>query len=391
MKNKKTKVLKHTADELKVWQQYPLSLKIRLTKARIREWVNKYGEDGVYISFSGGKDSAVLVHICKQMYPNIPVVFINTGLEWPQVRQHAINYIENDNLRYKECCYDDEVTELSSVLRPLVDFKTVLTVYGYPIISKEVSEKIASYRKGQPSAIKSFIPGARDKRYDYSKHSYLLKAPFYISAECCTKTKKEPAKLYESQTGRKPIVATMAYESQLRAQKWLQKGCLDFDADRPIAKPMSFWTEQDVLCYIKLYGVDIASVYGDIIVKNTHQSMSLFDLIDHYDTAEEMPIWALSGCQRTGCIFCAYGATHDKRPNRYELLDVMGNKNLRDYCMRGGAFDSDGMWKPDNRGLGFWFVLEYMNRHGNAKIFIPEYEHYQKTFGTARTKQYLSV
>ena len=50
----------HTIDELKQKQALPLDIKILMSKTRIRAWIDEYGEDGVYISFSGGKDSTVL-------------------------------------------------------------------------------------------------------------------------------------------------------------------------------------------------------------------------------------------------------------------------------------------------------------------------------------------
>lgn len=53
---------KHTIDELHQWQALPLNIKVLMTAERIRSWVNEFGEDGVYLSFSGGKDSTVLGH-----------------------------------------------------------------------------------------------------------------------------------------------------------------------------------------------------------------------------------------------------------------------------------------------------------------------------------------
>lgn len=353
-------------------QSLPLNLKIALTKDRIREWYHKFNGK-VYISFSGGKDSTVLLDIARKMYPTIPAVYVDTGLEWPQVRSHAMQNLNEEGSR----------------LRPALDFRTILQVYGYPLISKEVSQKISEYRKGQPSARASFVPGARPQQYDYSKWSFLLSAPFLISNQCCTKMKKSPVKDYEKQTDRKPIIATMAVESSLRKMNWLQHGCNAFDAKRPISKPLSFWTEQDILRYIKFNKLDIASVYGDIVAKTDYpNTCSIFDFYEP-SSPEEYPTLECSGCKRTGCIFCGFGAQCDKRPNRYELLDLNGNSNLRDYCMRGGAFDSDGMWKPNNKGLGFWFVLQYLNVHGGLNIFIPEYDRYEHTYGNEQTRNYL--
>lgn len=112
---------KHTVEELQQWQALPLSIKILMTKERIREWVKEYGLDGVYVSFSGGKDSTVLLHMSREMYPNIKAVFVDTGLEYPEIRDFVKSF---DNVDW---------------LRPKMTFKQVIEKYGYPLITKEVS------------------------------------------------------------------------------------------------------------------------------------------------------------------------------------------------------------------------------------------------------------
>ena len=79
--------------------------------------------------------------------------------------------------------------------------------------------------------------------------------------------KKKPAALYEKREGRMPIVATLASESTNRKNAWIKNGCNAFDAKKPKSTPMSFWTEQDVLHYIKKYNVPHCPVYGDILIK----------------------------------------------------------------------------------------------------------------------------
>ena len=74
-----------TIDELRTLQALPLELKVAKTKLRIREWVNEFGVEGVYVAFSGGKDSTVLLHIVRQLYPEVEAVFVNTGLEYPEI------------------------------------------------------------------------------------------------------------------------------------------------------------------------------------------------------------------------------------------------------------------------------------------------------------------
>lgn len=115
--------------ELQQKQSLPLNLKISLTKARIRQWINEYGEDGVFVSFSGGKDSTVLLDLVRQDYPNVKAVFFDTGLEYPEIREFIKGY---DNVEW---------------LKPKMNFREVISKYGYPMISKEVSECVYGARK----------------------------------------------------------------------------------------------------------------------------------------------------------------------------------------------------------------------------------------------------
>lgn len=110
-------------------QAAPLSVKVLLTKSRIRDWVNEFGEDGVYISFSGGKDSTVLLDIVRQDYPNVPAVFCDTGLEYPEIREFVKTI---DNVTW---------------IKPAMTFRQVIEKCGYPMISKEVSECVYGARR----------------------------------------------------------------------------------------------------------------------------------------------------------------------------------------------------------------------------------------------------
>ena len=92
---------KRTTDELRLLQNLPLEIKVAKTKLRIREWVDMYGVEGVYVSFSGGKDSTVLLHIVREMYPNVEAVFVNTGLEYPEIQQFVKTFDNVTILRPK--------------------------------------------------------------------------------------------------------------------------------------------------------------------------------------------------------------------------------------------------------------------------------------------------
>jgi 3'-phosphoadenosine 5'-phosphosulfate sulfotransferase (PAPS reductase)/FAD synthetase len=114
---------------LKELQSYPLDLKISLTKARIREWINKFGIEGVYISFSGGKDSTVLLDIVRGLYPEIEAVFVDVPTQYPELKEFVKTF--------------DNVT----ILKPKINFAQVCKKYGFPLISKEVSESVEGARK----------------------------------------------------------------------------------------------------------------------------------------------------------------------------------------------------------------------------------------------------
>ena len=179
----------------------------------------------------------------------------------------------------------------------------------------------------------------------------------------------------------------------------MNNGCNGFDMKHPISNPMSFWTKQDVLLYAKINNLDICSVYGEIVkdYKDMGQVEGQLSFADLMQSSEQeifelgKVILKTTGCDRTGCVFCGYGCHLEKqRPNRFELIDIMSNPNLRDYCFRGGAFDeTDGLWKPDDRGLGYWFVIKWINIHGGFNIYIPEYERYEKEYGNEETRKYL--
>lgn len=335
-----------TKDELRILQAYPLDLKIKKTKLRIKEWVDYYGEDSVYVAFSGGKDSTVLLHVVREMYPNIEAVFVNTGLEYPEIQKFAKSF--------------DNVT----VLTPKMSFKEVITKYGYPFISKEVSECISQAKMALKTGkyiqrLKQLEGTWTDKDgnksiFNHEKYKPLLFVDFAISNKCCNIMKKQPAHSYAKQTGKVQMTAQMAGESKLRKQKWLQNGCNAFNAKYPTSNPMSFWTEQDVLQYIKQNNLSIASVYGDIVYGDKEQQYETLLC----DCGSKL---CTTGCDRTGCIFCGFGAHLDKGESRFQRLKRTHPRQY-EYCMGGGAYDTDGLWKPTQAGLGMAHCIDELNR-----------------------------
>ena len=195
--------------------------------------------------------------------------------------------------------------------------------------------------------------------YNCEKWGFMIDAPYKISNQCCDVMKKRPAKKYSKETGRKPIIATMAEESRLRFAKWLRFGCNAFDQKDPSSQPMSFWTEQDVLHYIKKFNVPYCPVYGDIQVKPPEVTEEgQLNVIDYLGCWDETDILETTGCNRTGCIFCMFGCHLEKEPNRFQRLKETHPRQY-EYCIGGGEL-VDGKWQPNKEGLGLGHVLDYI-------------------------------
>ena len=317
---------KHNVYDLKQMQSLSLESKVAMSIRRIIDWYEFY-EGNVFVSISGGKDSTVLAHLVKSIYPDVPLVFINTGLEYNSIRQKAEK-------------------EADITLFPKKSFAQVVTDYGYPVISKEISLKVTRIQHKPDSAYLKYFDGSEKGKsnFDHSNYAWLLNAPFRISHECCDKIKKNPAYDYAKKSNKKPFIGTLAEESFLRKKEWNKHGCNAFDKAHPSSQPLSFWTEQDILKYIKINNLPLAEVYGEI--------------------EEENEIFSTTGESRTGCVFCLFGIGAD--PQRFVRLKNNEPKKY-DYIMRGGKFDETGMWIPDN-GLGFKFVIDWLNENGNMHI-----------------------
>lgn len=304
-----------TATDLKQAQALPLDAKIVKTELRIREFYDHFNGE-VYISFSGGKDSTVLLDIARSLYPDIPAVFFDTGLEYPELKEF-VKTIDNVEIR-----------------RPNRSFRQVIEEFGYPIISKRIAGYVYTAKRDPNSVRAKTLRGEIPTKtfgFGDGKWAYLVDAPFNISDYCCDVMKKQPAHKYQKETGRYPIIGTLAEESISRRNIWLQQGCNAFNTAEPISRPLSFWTEQDILQYIQDKNLPYASVYGDI-KKNRKGKLET------------------TGEDRTGCIFCAFGCHMEKEPNRFQLLKKTHPK-LWEYCMK--------PW--DEGGLGMKEVLNYIN------------------------------
>lgn len=343
---------KHTITELRQWQALPLSIKIRMTEERIRMWVREYGEDGVYVSFSGGKDSTVLLDIVRNRlgYKDIPAVFVDTGLEYPEIREFVKTF---DNVVW---------------LKPNMQFRKVIEKYGYPMFSKENSlyirqcqnptEKNQTTRNLRLNGIRS--DGVKVQKGQIPKSlQFMVNSPFKISEKCCDEMKKKPLHKATKEMGRFPMTAEMAHESRLRTQKWLENGCNGYQLTIPKSTPMAFWTNQDVLQYIVQNNIKICSVYGNVVVdeEKTEECNGQLEFTEK-GICESKTILKTSCMDRTGCMFCGFGC-HLEKPGegRFERMKETHPKQY-EWIMRD--------W--DKGGLGYKKVIDWINENGNLNI-----------------------
>ena len=292
----------HDSQRLKELQALPLWRKIQITQARIMEWYNFY-EGQVSISFSGGKDSTVLLDLARRIYPDIEAVFVDTGLEYPEIRDFV------------------KTKENITWLKPSMKFNDVVEEYGWNFPSKEVALLVwyANNSKNKKQNYLNYLNGnnadgtENQFKQRFKKYAYLINAPCKISNKCCGIMKEKPLDKYRKQTGKKAIVGTMASESTRRKQAWMKVGCNAFDKSNPTSQPISFWTEQDVLSYIKEFEIPYAAIYGDIITDNK----------GNYITTGE---------KRTGCMFCPVGINLEKTPNKFQRMKITHPKQYN-YCI----------------------------------------------------------
>lgn len=277
--------MKVAPDEYERRLAWPLDQKVRWALKQVRLFYDV--SDGlVYVSFSGGKDSTVLLHLVRSLYPDVPAVFCNTGLEFPEI----VEFVRS--------------TSNVTTLRPAKTFRLVIRDHGWPVVSKDQATALNRYRNTQDPEqkrrrLEGFPNGPKGKIS--KKWRFLIDASFEISDECCRVMKKTPFKKYGKSTMRHGIEGTMAADSYTRRTVYLREGCNSFAGQRAVSRPLSIWTEGDVWAYIKANGVQYSSIYD-------------------------------MGYERTGCVFCAFGVHMESEPNRFQRMKKT-HPTLHTYCM----------------------------------------------------------
>ena len=258
----------------------PLELKIEKSKRIIKEAVSEFGIKHVYISYSGGKDSTVLSHIAKQLYPEILHIFANTTCEYPETLEQ-VRWEANEN-------HTHLITVVpKSQNGEIWTFKKIVEQYGYPVFSKQISNAIRTYQHALSPITKQHSVEYINRNFKkYRKYKELC-----ISDKCCEILKKKPLQKKARELKMEcSILGILASESRQREQDWLNFGCNTFyKKSGNQCRPLSFWTQKDILDYIETYNIKISNLYN-------------------------------LGYERNGCMYCAFGAHLEKYPNRFQRL-----------------------------------------------------------------------
>jgi len=289
--------MKLTINEIRQMQGLPLDLKIKKSQLRIREFYNHFDGD-VIVAFSGGKDSTVMLDLVRKLYPDVPAIFNDTGLEYPEVREFVKTI-------------DNVIT-----VKPEMNFKKVLETYGYPVVSKTTANQLRALQKRKycidnnlpvtnEKTCNMYLSGYTSKGVKMKGHSipekwkYLVDAPFKISEQCCNIMKKNPAHKYCKKHNLHSYVGTMACDSEQRKMVYARLGCNSYKGNIN-SRPLSFWMQKDIWDYIHKYQLPYSKIYD-------------------------------MGYRNTGCMFCMFGA-HMSKPNRFQIMEHT-HPQLYKYCM----------------------------------------------------------
>lgn len=310
----------------KLAMELPLEDKIEFSKSIIREWYDHW-EGNVFVAFSGGKDSTVLLHLVRSVFPDVKAVFSNTGLEYPEIMAFAKSH---DNVE---------------VVQPQKKFVKVLEEDGFPITNKKIArniKRIQNPTKTNFNTRRLSLTGYATKKGIFNPRSKISKKWFPVAFSdvkvtdaCCDYLKKDPLNHWKRENDKmKAFVGMMMGEGASRDLVLMQRPCNAFSMKDPTSLPLKFWTDDDVYEYADKFNVEICSVYKDY------------------------------NLSRTGCTFCGYGVEmEDKENNRFTKLKASHPKQFNIFVHKFGM----------NKALDY-IGVNYGEEPTYSKPNLPNYE-----------------
>jgi 3'-phosphoadenosine 5'-phosphosulfate sulfotransferase (PAPS reductase)/FAD synthetase len=188
-----------------------------------------------------------VLHLILKYRPDIPVLFNDSGVEFPETREFVekLASLWNLNLHIAKPKENE-------------DFWACAKKYGWPILGKSVSSNVErALRTGN----------IRDKLSFLEKK--LVENQVRISTRCCQFTRENPSKQVEKELNADlKILGIMASESRARVRLWTDHGDhyyvkRYFSTKEGIWKvsPISIWTENDIWEYHRVYNIPYCRLY----------------------------------------------------------------------------------------------------------------------------------
>jgi len=97
----------------------PLPAKLERAREVIRRHLVEFPPERVYVSWSGGKDSTLVLWLVMEQHPKVKAVFVNTGVEFPETVRFVRDFASRFGVNLVE-------------LRPKATFWEVVERYGFP-------------------------------------------------------------------------------------------------------------------------------------------------------------------------------------------------------------------------------------------------------------------
>lgn len=192
----------------------PFSVKVAETKEIIAHHFEEFGNK-VAVAFSGGKDSEVVLWLCLQVNPVVPVVFNNTGVEYPETVRFVARLADEWNLNL-------------TVTHPKKSFWDCVEQYGFP---QETKRRGLKFKKNRPY--------------------------------CCYWLKEKPMLLTIRSNGWLGYFTGETASESYNRMMWAKRGiCIHLKKERICKiKPILWWTEDEVWQFIKDNGLPFNQTY----------------------------------------------------------------------------------------------------------------------------------
>lgn len=178
----------------------------------------------VAVAFSGGRDSLVAMHLARQIKPDIPIVMVNTGIEFPESLTYVRQLRETLNLNLYEAKAD-------------VSFWDLTREGGLPVAGR-----------GNTTFMKELS----------------VQSGVKLSNSCCRRMKETPARQFYREHKIEGVVTGLrVQESRMRKMNFADYGALRYSStyDTLICWPLYAWTSDDIENYTQIHNLQVNPLY----------------------------------------------------------------------------------------------------------------------------------